>query len=214
LSKKDWGYYHVDCGHFPAQMKLCFDRKSFQKILEDHNITLRAEALVDGVAETHFIADGRNAVIIVVFDLDECIDEDPSYLVGVIAHEATHAVCRVFDHIGEQKDEIGEESRAYLTEHLVRQIFAGIKMHVEKNARKEDRATSRKKGKGTGGSEPQVDQHDQRSAGPDSNPTQLPADGGTEDRKGDSVGAPKTGVSATRKPGVPSYRIAIKGGSR
>ncbi len=144
---KNYGYYHVDCGHFPAQIKLCFSNEMFQRILLDHGITQKASALDEGIAETHYLTDGKEGIIVLAFDLKECVDEDPAYLAGVIAHEATHCVCRVFEHIGEPAEEIGEESRAYLTEHIVKQITTGIRMEMDKNARKADRKLSKQKSK-------------------------------------------------------------------
>lgn len=160
---KNWGYYHVDCGHFPSQIKLCFSNETFQRVLRDHGITEKATALDEGIAETHYLTDGKHAVIIMAFDLAECVEEDPAFLAGVIAHEATHCVCRIFEHIGEAPDEIGEESRAYLTEHIVKQITTGINMEIQKNVRKEHRTASKQKSKGAGRSESKVDQHDNGS---------------------------------------------------
>lgn len=165
---KNWGYYHVDCGHFPSQIKLCFSNEMFQQVLRDHGITEKATALDEGIAETHYLTDGKHAVIIMAFDLAECVEEDPAFLAGVIAHEATHCVCRIFEHIGEAPDEIGEESRAYLTEHIVKQITTGINMEIQKNVRKADRAASKQKSEGAGRAKPKVDQHDNGSPGPDS----------------------------------------------
>jgi hypothetical protein len=184
---KNWGYYHVDCGHFPSQIKLCFSNEMFQKVLADHGITEKATALDEGIAETHYLTDGKHAVIIMAFDLKECVDEDPAFLAGVIAHEATHCVCRIFEHIGEAPDEIGEESRAYLTEHIVKQITTGIQVEIEKNARKENRAASKQKGQGAGGSQPKVDKHDIGSPGSDcvSEKTDLP--GRAKNRDGKAV---------------------------
>lgn len=166
---KKYDYYHVDCGHFPAQIKLCFSNEVFQKILKDHDITVKATALDEGVAETHYISDGKLAVIVLVFDLAEC-DDNPSTLAGVVAHEATHCVCRVFEHIGEEPEEIGEESRAYLTEHIVRQIWRAIEMEKEKNARKTNRTKAKRGSKETGSPDVQVDINSNGGAGQDSNP--------------------------------------------
>jgi len=184
---KNWGYYHVDCGHFPSQIKLCFSNEMFQKVLADHGITEKATALDEGIAETHYLTDGKHAVIIMAFDLKECVDEDPAFLAGVIAHEATHCVCRIFEHIGEAPDEIGEESRAYLTEHIVKQITTGIQVEIEKNARKENRAASKQKGQGSGRSQPKVDKHDIGSPRSDcvSEKTDLP--GRAKNRDGKAV---------------------------
>lgn len=164
---KKWDYFHVDCGHFPVQIKLCFSNDDFQKVLRDHDIIMKATALDEGIAECHYLTDGKQGIIVMVFDLDECEDEDPAVLTGVIAHEATHCVCRVFEHIGEAPEDIGEESRAYLTEHIVRQIAKAIEIQKERNARKTSRTVPKQKGKGTRRAEPEVDQHNNRRAGQD-----------------------------------------------
>ena len=156
---KEWGYYNVDCGHFPAQIKLCFSNENFQKILLDHGILYKASALDEGIAETHYLTDGKEGIIVLAFNLDECVEEDPAYLAGVIAHEATHCVCRVFEHIGEPVEEIGEESRAYLTEHIVKQITTGIRMEMDKNARKASRSVPKQKSEGSQGAKSKVDKH-------------------------------------------------------
>ena len=211
---KKFGYYHVDCGHFPAQIKLCFDKASFQKILDDHSIPYEASPLKDGIAETHYIGDGHNVVIILVFNLAECMNEDPSYLAGIVAHEATHCVCRVFEHIGEAPEEIGEESRAYLTEHIVRQITTGVRVHLAKHARKANRKLPKKASGEAGGPEPEVDQHDNGSAGSDSAIAKPDPLRGTEDDKGDSVAEAKNRVSATGRSGPQRHHHSIKGASR
>lgn len=192
---KNWGYYHVDCGHFPAEIKLCFSNEMFQRVLKDHGITYKATALDEGIAETHYVTDGKMGVIVMVFDLKECVDEDPAYLAGVVAHEATHCVCRVFEHIGEEPDEIGEESRAYLTEHIVKQLTTGIRMEMEKDARKENRTVSKSKGKGARGADVQVDQHGDGGAGQDSDNQQTPAPGGAKNKDGNVVRKTKDSVS-------------------
>ena len=194
-----FNYYHVDCGHFPAQIKLCFDNNEFQKILADHNINAKATALDTGVAETHYMTDGREGIIIMVFDLDEC-DEGPAYLAGVIAHEATHCVCRVFEHIGEEPEDIGEESRAYLTEHIVKQITQAVIVEREKHARERDRAVSKQKGKRAKRADVQVDKHSDGSTGQDSNTQQQDSSSGAENGNGSVIGEAKTGFLRTRAP--------------
>lgn len=161
---KKWDYFHVDCGHFPVQIKLCFSNEDFQKVLLDHSIILKATALDEGVAETHYLTDGKQGIIVMAFDLDECEGEDPAILAGVIAHEATHCTCRVFEHIGEEPQEIGEESRAYLTEHIVVQITKAIEVQKERNARKTSRTVPKQTGKRSGRAQPKVDQHNNRRA--------------------------------------------------
>lgn len=195
---KKWPYYHVDCGHFPVSIKLCFSNMDFQRILEDHDIKAKATALDEGVAETHYLSDGKVGIVVMVFDLDECEDDEEANLAGIVAHEATHCVCRVFEHIGEEPEEIGEESRAYLTEHVVKQIWKGIEMEKEKRAREADRAVSKQKGKRAKRSDVQVDKHGDRSAGQDSDTQQKDLLGGTENIDGSRLGAPKVGLQATR----------------
>lgn len=206
---KNWGYYHIDCGHFPAQIKLCFSNETFQKILADHGITLKASALDEGVAETHYLTDGKEGVIVMAFDLKECVDEDPAYLAGVIAHEATHCVCRVFEHIGEPPEEIGEESRAYLTEHIVKQITTGIRMEMDKNAREADRKLSKQKGKGAQGPEPKVDQHDNGGAGQNSVPKQKDSPGRTKNKNREAVKKATVRVSRIRGSRLSGERIEV-----
>jgi len=206
---KQWGYYHVDCGHFPSQIKLCFSNETFQRVLKDHGITEKATALDEGIAETHYLTDGKQAVIIMAFDLAECVEEDPAFLAGVIAHEATHCVCRIFEHIGEAPDEIGEESRAYLTEHIVKQITAGINMEIQKNARKEHRAASKQKGKAAGGSEPKVDQHDNGSPGSDCVSEKSDPPGGAKNKNRGAIKKATISVCSISRAGSSGDRIAI-----
>jgi hypothetical protein len=206
---KQWGYYHVDCGHFPTQIKLCFSNEIFQRVLKDHGITEKASALDEGIAETHYLTDGREAVIILAFDLKECVDEDPSYLAGVIAHEATHCVCRIFEHIGESPEEIGEESRAYLTEHIVKQITTGIRMEMEKRARKERRSLLDKESQGSEGAKPKVDQHGDGGPGPDSVPKQKDSPGRTKDKKRSVVKKAAVNVRSISRARLSGYRIAV-----
>ena len=198
MSKK-WPYYHVDCGHFPVQIKLCFSNTDFQRILADHDITLKATALDEGVAETHYLTDGKVGIVVLVFDLDEC-DDSNALLAGIVAHEATHCVCRVFEHIGEEPEEIGEESRAYLTEHIVKQIWTAIEIQKEKNAREANRAVSKQKGKRTKRSDVQVDKHSDGSTGQDSNTQQQDSSSGAENGNGSVIGEAKTGFLRTRAP--------------
>lgn len=163
--KKKYDYYKLDVGFFPDIIKLCFDDKVFQQILKDHSITLKASALDTGIAETHLIGDGKDAIIILVFDMSLVDEDDLSDLVNTIAHEVSHAVDELAEHIGED-DNFVHETRAYLTGHLAGQIFKICMHEKEKHARKTSRKISKQKSEGSRGPELQVDQLDQRSAGP------------------------------------------------
>jgi hypothetical protein len=198
---KKYNYYSIDAGFFKVRILLCFSNKEFQKILKDHDIQIKADALDIGVGETHYIADGRDGIVVVVFDLAAC-DDGPAFLAGVIAHEATHAVCRIFEHIGEDIDEIGEETRAYLTEHIVAQLTQGVIIEKEKNARKANRAVPKPKGEASGGTELQVDIDGDGSAGQDSAAKQEGPLRGAKDSKGSIVPKAAGGVQGSRKPGI------------
>ena len=110
-------YYHVDVGFYPVPVKMCFTPKAFYKVLEDHGITAKPDMapLELGIAETHSFSSVKEAVIVVVFSLAECID-NAALLASVVAHESTHVISRILDHIGEDVDDFGEETRAYLTD--------------------------------------------------------------------------------------------------
>jgi len=189
-------YYNIDCGFFPSTIKLCFSDKDFQKILKDYNVPFRATALDIGVAETHMISDGRQAIIILAFDLNECAT-NPSYLAGTIAHEATHCAQRVFDHIGEDPDQIGEETRAYLTEHIVSQITEVAYMELVKHARKTGRNLFDKSSEVKKGNESKIPVNNNGGAGQDSPAEQKTLFRRIENGKGRRVRAPKNSFSTT-----------------
>jgi hypothetical protein len=154
--KKKYNYYKLDVGFFPDVVKLCFDNTVFQQILKDHEVTLKASALDIGIAETHMLGDGRDALIILVFDMSQV--DDNGELVDVIAHEVSHAVDHLADHIGEEDNFVGE-TRAYLSGHLSGQVFKICMAEKEKNARKANRKVLSKKGDGKRGANVQVDIH-------------------------------------------------------
>lgn len=151
-------YFHVDVGFYPVPVKICFTPQAFYKVLKDHGITAQPDMapLELGIAETHSFSTAKEAIVIVVFNLLECVD-NAALLASVVAHEATHVVARVLEHIGEEVEDFGEESRAYLTEWLVRQMFTACLVEVGKIAkRKENRTKTGKKGQGEGGPVPEV----------------------------------------------------------
>ena len=190
-------YFHVDVGFFPVPVKMCFTPKAFYKVLKDHGITAQPDMapLELGIAETHSFSTTKEAIVIVVFNLIECVD-NAALLASVIAHESTHVVARVLEHIGEDVEDFGEESRAYLTEWLVRQMFTACLAEVGKIAkRKENRTKAGKKGQGEGGPVPEVGKPvDDGGAGPASDPQGQDNPSGVERPKGGTKR--KTGVHA------------------
>lgn len=199
-------YYHVDVGFYPVPVKMCFTPKAFYKALEDHSITAKPEMapLELGIAETHSFATTKEALIIVVFNLEECID-NAALLASVVAHESTHVISRILDHIGEDVDDFGEETRAYLTEWLVRQMFTACLVEVGRIAkRKENRTKVGQKGQGEGGPVPEVGKPvDDGGAGQASVPQQ----------QGDPSGVERPKGKTKRKAGVDDQGVAGAGGT-
>lgn len=165
IKKKNYNYYKLNVGFFPDIVKLCFDDKVFQQILKDHDVTLKASALDCGIAETHLIGDGKNAIIILVFDMS-LVNDNLGELVDTITHEVSHAVDHLAEHIGEE-DNFVNETRAYLSGHLAGQIFKICMHEKEKYARKASRKVSKQKSQRVGRPELQVDQLSNGSAGSD-----------------------------------------------
>jgi hypothetical protein len=190
--KKNYNYYKLNVGFFPDIIKLCFDDKVFQQILKDHDVTLKASALDTGIAETHLIGDGKDAIIILVFDMS-LVNDNLGELVDTICHEVSHAVDHLAEHIGED-DNFVHETRAYLSGHLAGQIFKICMHEKEKYARKASRKISKQKSKGVGGTVVQVDQLSDGGAGSDSIPKQPSPPSGTEDRNWIVIPPPDLGV--------------------
>ena len=183
--KKNYNYYKLDVGFFPDVIKLCFDDKVFQQILKDHDVTLKASALDCGIAETHLIGDGKDAIIILVFDMS-LVNDNLGELVDTITHEVSHAVDHLAEHIGEE-DNFVNETRAYLSGHLAGQIFKICMHEKEKYARKASRKISKQASQRVGRSELQVDQLGNGGAGQDSIPKQPSAPSGTENNNGVTI---------------------------
>ena len=189
--KKKYDYYKLDVGFYPDVMKLCFDDKVFQQILIDHKITLKASALDTGCAETHQIGDGKQGIIILVFNLNE-IGDTTAEVFDTIGHEVSHAIDHLAEFIGEE-DGIGGETRAYLTGSLVKQIFKIYEHEKEKNARKTSRKVSSKKGKRIGGPVVQVDLNSEWGPGSFSIVESEGSLRGTEDNNGPPESETRTG---------------------
>jgi hypothetical protein len=190
--KKNYNYYKLNVGFFPDVVKLCFDDKVFQQILKDHDVTLKASALDCGIAETHLIGDGKDAIIILVFDMS-LVNDNLGELVDTIAHEVSHAVDHLAEHIGEE-DNFVNETRAYLSGHLAGQIFKICMHEKEKYARKASRKIPSKKGSGERGNNVQVDQHSVGSTGSNSVPEQSVSISGTQDANRSTVTQTNPGV--------------------
>ena len=166
--KKKYPYYNIPVPMFPANIKLCFNEADFKQILKDHNISQKISALDIGIAESHYITDGKTSLIIVIFDMDECEHHpsNPYFLESTVCHESVHLAQRVFDAIGE--DSVGEEVRAYITEYIFTQIMKGIKEY--ENSGKRNRKVSNEVNKKVLGALIQMAELNNGGAGQDSNP--------------------------------------------
>lgn len=188
-------YFHVDVGFFPTNVKLCFTTKAFYQVLRDHEIVLEQDPkpLELGTAETHYFDHTKEALIVIVFNLALCGD-DPVFLAGIVAHECNHAVERIMEHIGEKREEMGEETRSYLMQHLMQQIFKACSLEIAKNARrKEGRTTTGAKGKRAGGPVLEVGSAgDDGGAGPVSIPAGASAPSRVEGPQGYTLTATTT----------------------
>lgn len=185
-------YFSIDCGFFPTNIKVCFDKKAFHKILKDHDIKLPEDPrpLSIGVAETHNFNNVFNgdSLIIVIYDL-AAMDDFACAVAGTVAHEANHVIERILEHIGEDHDDFGEESRSYLLQYLVEQMFEACAQEIKNAKRKEDRAKAGKKGEGAGGTVLEVDK---------------PGDNGSAGQVGDLQGADLSGGAQGPKGGTVS----------
>ena len=200
-------YYHIDVGVFTTQVKLCFDQGGLDDILADHAIDLRVSAFDEGIAETHYISDGREGIVVMLIDLDEC-NEDIHYLQGVITHEAYHTTCRVFEHIGETMEKVGEEIIAYTIEHIVKQVSKAASLELERrNAREERRGASKQARKSKRGSELQVDQLSDGSAGSNRAFEQPCVVRGTEDGHRSAISKAEAGILPDQSAGASGTRI-------
>lgn len=197
-------YYEADTGFFGHKVKICFSDRAFQTAIQKAKITTKHSALDVGVAESHHITQEgtQNVLIAIVFNLEEMSKYDSLEKMGVIVHECVHTVTHMFQHVGEDETKIGDETRAYFTEHLFKQVFSAYAMEEDKyeRTRKRDREVSERLGEKIKRSILQMDKHGDGGAGSDSNHQWDDFFGGTEKPDGSTLGAPKTGVSTDWNP--------------
>jgi len=203
MKTKKYSYYNIDLGFFPRCVKLCFTDDQFQDALRDQKIPSNGiKALDYGLAETHLISDGQKQVIIVVFNLKE-LSNGLDELVGAIAHETVHVIDRISEYIGDES-EFSSETRAYLTEPIVKQIFKACVIEKENHARKTYRKLFQAGDQESGRTDVQMDKHSDGGARQNSNPEKTIVLYRGEDADGCVIGAPKTGLFGATTTRVPS----------
>lgn len=181
-------FYVATTGFYEAKVKVCFSDEAFQAALKSSKITTKHSSLDVGVAESHFIQQEgtQNAMLAIVFDLKAMEDYDSLERIGVIVHECVHTVTHVFEYIGEDEAKIGDETRAYFTEHLFKQVFAAFATEQEayENARERDRAVSEQIRQKVERALLQVDLNDHGRAGSDSISKPESVSSGTKNTNG------------------------------
>ena len=110
-------YHIIKIPIFPANIHVCLDEVSFKQALKDKNVLQKVEIMENGaMAETHSVptADGRTFIGLLL-DLNAIDDLD-----ATLVHESVHLVYRIFEYMCEETP--GEETRAYLTEYVYKEI--------------------------------------------------------------------------------------------
>lgn len=173
-SKKVKPYYTADTGYFEHKVKICFTEDAFNQAVKDAKITTRHSALDVGVAESHHIQQEgtQNTLIAIVFNMEEMAKMDSLERLGIIVHETVHTVTHVFEHVGEDETKVGDESRAYFTEYLFKQVFAAYATEEDKRerARERNRKSPEQENQAIIGALIQMAEHNNGSARPNHNP--------------------------------------------
>jgi hypothetical protein len=190
-------YYSIDTGFFPQIVHLCFSDEALQQIFDDNKLAVNIRAFERGEAETHTIHTHIGDLIIMVFDLANYeFEDDDAVWTGVISHEVSHAVEKLGHFIGE--DNIAGETRAYLTQSFVEQVYKASLIERKESARKRDRILSGKKGKGKEGIVLEVDLDSNGSTGSDSAPPELPTVRRAKNSKGSDQSETEDSVQSAR----------------
>lgn len=195
--KKTKPYYVADTGYFEHKVKICFTEEAFNQAVKDAKITTRHSALDVGVAESHHIQQEgtQHTLVAIVFNMDEMAKMDSLERLGIIVHETVHTVTHVFEHVGEDETKIGDESRAYFTEYLFKQVFAAYATEEDKRerARERNRKLSNQTNQAVIGALIQMAEHSDGSAGPHNPPKRKGKVRRTKNTDGDAESETRTG---------------------
>lgn len=188
--KKTKPYYIADTGYFEHKVKICFTEEAFNQAIKDAKITTKHSALDVGVAESHHIQQEgtQNTLIAIVFNMEEMAKMDSLERLGIIVHETVHTVTHVFEHVGEDETKVGDESRAYFTEYLFKQVFAAYATEEDKRerARERNRKSPEQENQAVIGALIQMAEHDNGGARPNHNPKRKGTVRRTKNTDGDS----------------------------
>lgn len=199
-------YYHLDTGFFPQIIKLCFSDVALQQVFQDNLIGINLHAFDKGEAETITINSDGGSLIVMVFDLaNYAEEEDDAQWIGVISHEVSHAVEKLGHFIGEE--DLCGETRAYLTQYIVEQVYKASLLERKDSARKADRSVPNKKRKTEEWPMSEMDLDSQWGSGQNFDPPKLPTVRRTKNAKGRDQSTTEDSVSTTRKPRLSGRRV-------
>ena len=184
MKKKPYFIFKVPI--FPANIHVCLDETAFKQMLKDKNVPQKIEYLEGGaMAEVHSTPtlDGRT-LISLILDLNVIEDLDCT-----IVHESVHLVYRIFEYMNE--DTPGEETRAYLTEYIFKEIKRILN---EPSVRKRYRKILDKKNQAVIGALLQMAELSDGGAGSNSFPSGAGVSGRIKDSVRKTVSKTRAGV--------------------
>ena len=197
-------YFQIDTGFFPQIVKLAFSDEGLQEIFADNQISIGIRAFEHGEAETHTIHTHLGDMIIIVIDPDNYEeDETETKLIGVIAHECSHALERLGIFLGE--DNIAGETRTYLLQSIVEQVYSASLIEREERARKRSRKVPKRKDSSERGNEPEMDLNDHGSSGSDNTPKRKLEVRRVKNAKGDDIPEAEDSIQSAGGAGVSSH---------
>lgn len=111
------GVHYIDLGQWPPALYVTDDKRAYQRFIK--KLCGPAAAKCPPFPGTNAgccqkLADDSDCVFLISVGPQK----DAAELAGTLAHEATHAMRWLFEHIGEHSP--GTETEAYLVEHIVR----------------------------------------------------------------------------------------------
>ena len=188
-------YYEADTGHFNTKKKVCFSEEAYHQALKDSGVTLKPSCLDAGIAESHYIQQEGSlyAMLGIVFNYEEMKKLSLIDRLGIIYHEVSHTVTHVFEYIGEEETKIGDESRAYLGEHIFKQVVSIYETEDKTRAsiRKRNREVSNQTNQAIIGAMLQMAEFGDGGARPNSDVEQTHSPSRVENTDGSSVATPK-----------------------
>jgi hypothetical protein len=111
------GLHRIDLGQWPQAMYVTDDKRTYNRFIRERQ---------GKVTDPFPPSNGGNCQMMTQKSTGSCIfliavgpQDDAIELATTLAHEATHAMRWLLEHVGE--DSPGTETQAYLVEHIVRE---------------------------------------------------------------------------------------------